>query len=433
MIVVGIFVVSTGLFALWWFNRGDDSEQVALTPTEQLEVAIEQGQEKVEVAPEPEPEPEFRLSDFQELADSALIMDGDLYDLRTGELVEEDWIELGKINTLKYEKDRGTILAGRENGLTRYNHQGEKIAEWLHTSPVVYLPDTQRIVFVRDGDLWIGHLNMESLEVDERQVTSIGKLSEKPFASNVVIITDQVALFRDRNNALKVNLKTGDITSIQMPFISRDGQRSPDQSIILASRSQNLQHFNVNEEKFTFVPLGGHYHLNDYHWLDDNTCLVIVAGRALAKYNAQTNEIKLICKYPSYADEFGYISPGQDYIFTAGKQQLMLVDLNQGKVEIIPPGHGITWLDDERFFYSRNVADTAYRGTWLRHVNGEEKQIYPEPYAVSQDGESVKLMNEGQLAAVITEKGIVTFEPETGTIEAITELPSRPKEIVVLE
>src|SRR6266481_472396 len=172
VLVFGVLVGSTALFAAWWLTheakRAFENRRPAVVEDTRSKIA------RVESQP-------TRL----------LLVDNDLYDLDTGAVIFQGWLKEGTPKALFYDARAKKVLAQYERGFVRYGLDGKEEAALVQGFPPAFSDDLKWAVYPKERDLWRADVDWSEFKFkNERKLTAIEQFNEQYFAANIVLGTD---------------------------------------------------------------------------------------------------------------------------------------------------------------------------------------------------------------------------------------------------
>lgn len=395
-LVVGVFVVSTGLFGFWWYfqrsrtdKKTDVVEDIKKSKVAEIAVAI--------------PSMEGHL----------LVADGDLYELDSGKLLLKDWFKEALPKKLFLDVQNGKLIAKYDKGLMRFGLDGTRDAAISGNLGLLINDRMDLAVYAKDKDVWKASIDCRDFKlVDEQSVTTTAGFMEQYFVENVLLGTEKVLIVRNMNQLLRVNMVTGEVTSTRIPLTGLKNQRSPDGAILVGGvtepRSQKFFAYDVEKDEVKYFDLDFRMKVTEFAWLNQNTCAYLVAGVALGVYDREKQEIHQLLQLPVQANEMLRPSPTGRYIFCGGFRGISLVDI-EGK-KIVPLGtvaQNYEWIADDVLLCARDVPDSNLRGTWVKKIGEEEVRVSTEPYRFDSRG-------GGSSVLAVKDAGIVFFATRGG-------------------
>lgn len=424
------FLVSTGLFAVWWVTH-----RSAPLP-----------QRSEYVPPPPEDHEWERLAalkreEIQKKAASLparmgwlALVGSDLYDVSNGELIFKNWLG-GAPRKLFYQPDTNRLMALGDRAVIRFATDGSKDGVMAENSLPAFTNDGKQAMFVKDGDVWVADVDWKGFHfTNERQATKLGQFNAAFFAANVELVSKSALLVRNQNKLLRVSLLTGDVQPLRIALGGISKRRSPDAECLVGESGKDFYAFDVGTGEAKTITVGRE-RLVAYQWLTNDICAFIVAGKGLALYHRKTNTLDEAIPLPFACNKIGGPSPTGRYVLCASRQGLALVDTQRKSAENFGAlAQNFEWVSDDTLIYSRDVPDTSVRGTWLRTVGGNERQVMSEPYIVGRtETAAVGLMKEPNLVLFATRDTLFRMKPDGSDLQEVAKLTKRVEKIQAVE
>jgi hypothetical protein len=415
-LVAAVLSVSTGLFAFWWFTRSPKKQ--AAKVAQQAEVQADTTQ---------------RAARAESKIGKLLLVDNDLYDLDTGEIIFKNWLSKGVPQRIGYEEGKTTLLAQYAQGLVRYRWDGSVIAALELRFPLVLTPDESAVLFVKEKDVWRADLDWSALKLtNERPVTTIRQFLDVHFAANILLHTAKTLVVRNLNTLLRVNLETGEVHPIRFGLMNIAKQRSPDHRSLLAVDRGQLACLDVDTDTTQAVPFGKAA-VQDYLWLDANRCAVLAEARNVFIYDRSKNQLEKLVTLPEPCGNLELPSPDARFVFASGRGRGTLVDLEKRTTQAVIGGQGVGWVSEDSFIFSREIPDSTLRGTWRQKVGEAEQRISPEPFIVSRAGASILPVKSANAILLMTTQGLMRMKSDGTEIAHVAKLPRSPSHLNSIE
>lgn len=403
-------------FCLWWFLRKSATSENHPAPPP----AIVDNSAKLALI---ESKPE-RL----------LLVDNDLYDLDTGDVIFKSWLQDRMPAKLFWEPDSKTMLAQYERGFVRYKLDGKEVA----AIPEKYLfgiaDDYQWIVFSRDKDIWRAEMDWKELKfANERKVTSIGQFNDQNFAGNIMLGTQKTLVVRNAmNQILRVNLGTGDVHPTKIPLLEIGKRRSPDSKSVVGIQNGQFYCYDVDTDTADTMTIGRGA-ITDYQWLDNDRCVVIAGGTHVGVYDRKNKTLNEVVALPGQYPKVGEPSPDGRFVFCYRSKGGVLVDLEKKTATPIQGGAGISWVSNDTFVLSREVPDSDLRGTWLEKAGEAERRVSPEPYLVSKAGGTIIPLTSADVVVFATKQGLSKMKPDGSDVAEVVKLTHAPERVLGIQ
>jgi hypothetical protein len=365
--------------------------------------------------------------------DRMILVDNDLYDVETGELVFKSWLKEGMPVKQFWQADSKTVLAQYERGFVRYNLDGTEAAVMQEKYAFGIADDYRWIVYVRGGDIWRADMDWKALKTtNERKVTSIGKFNDQNFAGNIVLGTEKTLLVREMNKVLHVESATGEVKPMDISLVDISKRKSPDSKGVVGLENGRFYFYNVDTDEAKYFPVGRGV-INDYQWLDDDRCAAIAGGTRVILYDRKQNKLTEVVTLAAQCSKIAEPSADGRFVFCYSWKGGELVDLEKRVATPLKGGAGITWLSSDTFAFSREVPDSDLRGTWLQKTGEGERRVSPEPYLLGKAGGFIMALPSGDLVVFATKQGIMKMKPDEGEVAEVVKLAHAPERVLGIQ
>lgn len=400
VIVFAVIVSSTGLFAGWWMLRTSQGPRQAVLNNGSvvaLPTVTEEVQRKAAKLPE-------------QLGWLALV-GNDLYNIQTGELIFENWLG-GIPQRLFYQKETNRLMAQTERGVIRFALDGSKDGMLGDpAAPPAFTHDGKQAQFIRNGDVWVADVDWRGFRfVNERQVTKLGQFNGAFFSQNVLMGTEKAILVKVQNQLVRVDLLTGAVEPQRIPLNDLNKRRSPNGRYLIGEDGKSVYVYDVEASTAKSFPKGRD-RVNDWQWLSDTACGIILGAKAVAVYDGKQGNIRQVAGLSFACNRLVAPSPNGNYAICYGARGMLIVEFSTGKV--IPfgtPVQDLNWIDEETLIYCRDVPNTNLRGTWLKTVTGKDRRAMSEPYLTGDDNASFALIHEASLILFATRTALFSMK-----------------------
>jgi hypothetical protein len=400
-LVLGLVVGSSVAFGFWWFGR---SPKKTVTTASQQAEAVESLRPK--------------LALIETKSDHLLLVDNNLYDLDSGSVVFTNWLRYPGPDALFFDSARKKVIARYERGYVRYSLEGKEEATLGQKFPTAFSDDLKWAVYVKEKDLWRADIDWSAFAFqNDRRLTSIEQFHDQVFA-NVILSTDNVAVVRNLNQLLRINLETGEVNPTRLPSGGLGKNRSPNGRYMVGIERGQFYCYDVETNDSKTIAIGKGV-FNDYQWLGNDKCAAIAAMKTVVLYDRQQNTLVEIATLPTQCFKIGEPSPDGRYVFCMGIGNGVLVDLHDKSAVPVTGGAGVAWISNDTFAFSREIPDSELRGMWLQTVGEGERRISPDPYLVSQRG-PMMLGTASGIIVYATKHGLTKMKPDgTGLGDSI--------------
>ncbi len=414
-LVVGVLVVSTALFAYWYYFRSPEQMLLKMLTQKRDEKVIHEQAIKVE----------------QHIG-RVVLLDDDVYDLDTGEPIFRHWLRDGTPLRVYYDAENKKMVAFYGAGFIRFAMTGDEEARLAGKTPIFYPADFKSALYAKDKDIWRADVDWNEWKLkNEKQITSIKQFNELYFAKGVVIATEKTLLVRNGFQLLHVNLETGQVKPSKFSLSNIGRRRSPDSKHVVGLEKGQFYCYEVDEDEAKTVPVG-RVAINSYQWLGNDRCVVIVSAKSVKIYDRRKNTLDEVAALPEQCTKIGEPSADGRFVFCAGHKGIVLVDIEHKKAQVVSGGRGIGWVNGDSFVFSREVPDSDLRGTWMQEPGGKERRIFAEPFIPAKSGKSVLPIKSAGLVVFVTKEGVMRMKPDGTEIQAVKQLSARPGRTVQL-
>lgn len=395
MLVIGVILTATVLFWLWWNFRSPTSTKNS------GEIAAQKAAKIEEVA-----------ATLPAKVGNLIMADGDLYELESGKLLLKQWLKEEQPLKLYYDEEFQKMIGRYPLGLIRFNLNGkqDRSITWQHG--LVIDDEMSTALFAKDQDIWKAKIDMRKFElVDEQRVTTTGGIMERFFAQSIILRTPSVLVIRNMNQTLRVDLASGNVTSIKMQVPGLKDNRSPDGAMVVGATAERMRPkffaYDLEKDDSKVFDLDTRSRITAFQWLDQNRCAFLEGGTVLKIYDRQRQEIENVMQLPLLATTMASPSPTGRFVFCGSFRESVLVDTETKKaLPLETPAQNYQWIADDTLLCARDVPDTNSRGTWLWKVGEDEARISTEPYTFSGNGAASILS--------IKDTGFITFAARGG-------------------
>lgn len=417
-VVIGVLVISTGLFAAWWWWR------YSFTKSDWDKRSAER---KAHIA-------KTAASLPQKMGWLALV-GPDLYDISTGELLFANWLN-GVPQRLFYQPETNRLMAQTERGVIRFALDGSKDGTMGEDSPPSFTHDGRLAIYVKDGDVWIADTDWKNFRfTNQRQVTKIGQFNAPFFAANIMMGSEKAIIVRQQGKQVRINLLTGDVRPINIPLGDLVKRRSPDGRFLVGDEPKNIYAFDVEAADAYNFPTNSRDRLVDYQWLGYDRCAFIVAGKGVGLYDRTKNAVEEVCALPFQCNKMAGPSPDGRFVLCASRQGIVVVDCENKTAENFgTPAQHFDWVSADTLIYSRDVPDMSVRGTWLRPMGANERLVTGDPYAFGRDGiGAVAVMREVGIVLFATKTALFRMKPDGSELREVARLSKAAGRIQAVE
>ena len=406
-IVLTVLLVSTGMFAWWWMFRG--SSKTNYRARRQQAEALKQQEIQKMAATLPE-----RLG-------SLVLVDNDLYNIDTGELIFRNWLPFVP-QRLFYHPGLNRLMAQTEYGIVRFGMDGRQDAILGGQSPTVFTNNGSLAIYVKNGDIWTAEPDWEQFKFsNDHQVTNYGQFVAPYFAANVILASEKACVVRQQNKLIRVDLTTGDFRPIDLPTLTPGKRRSPDCEFLIADDGNGLITYDVNEPETKQFPKG-EGRAFDFQWLSNDKCAYVVSGTHVCIFDRRTNTQRDVVNLPFKCNRINTPSPDGRYVFCDGDRQgLAMVDTAEKKAEVWDKAPDqMMWIGGGAVLYAKDVPNSEERGTWLFSTEGISRRLMSDPYLVA----NITMPSTGSPTSIVfsTRDGIYGTRSDESSLREIARL-----------
>jgi len=421
-IAAAIFLGSTLIFSLWWFNRGNEGGTALETihaGTANTSTPNSTGEAPSVTAPLPTIEID---------PDTMFIADGGLYRLsQSGEGEAINW-QVEKVAGAEFGfarelSPRAEILYLEPHfvladnfGYISFDKTGKRLGS-LHTSDGLSIDgyvssDASTAIFERNGDVWRGKIDWAQAQViEEAQVTQTGYFTQNPFVKALKAGTANALLYLDpRQGLIWVNLETGAAESARLPATSTV---SPDGKLVVGDIAGNPAQFfalDIESKEMRSFPIPMRIHQGGLVWLGNSRAMVATNWQ-VAVYDHGQNEFSTIYTGEERAGQIQPLTPSMNAIYgliNAPGRGIVAIKLSSGEQSLLPelPVTGLEWVGEDSLLMICDVPDTQYRGSWFYRVGSqaEPRRVMTQPLysnLVKQPTQHPKLWFEAEQQILI--------------------------------
>ncbi|WP_395745109.1 hypothetical protein [Prosthecobacter sp.] len=406
VIALGVVVLSTGLFGIWWWLKRPAPYKES-TKTGPVPALVASTKAKADALP-------------AKLGWLALV-GSDLYDISTGELLFKNWLKGIPLRVFYYPESRN-LMVQAERGIMRFGLDGKQDGVMGVDTPPAFTNDGSQAMYVKDGDIWVAGIDWTAFKfVNERQATRYGQFSAPYFSANLPLASEKACLVNQQNKLLRVDLSTGDLKQMKLPLQYNMKRRSPDCKIMLGEEEGQLFVFDIDKTEAAMFP-NTTGRVSDYQWLNNEAC-AILSGKTLRIFDRSSGKIGAIA-LPIDCQRISMPSLNGRYVLCAGSSGQVQVDLKTKKAERVDiQGNHFAWVNDDTFIFSREIPDMKLRGTWLKTIGSEPQRVMEEPYPVGYDKSApVALMRELGVVVFATRNALFRMKTDGTELREIAKL-----------
>lgn len=239
-------------------------------------------------------------------------------------------------------------------------------------------------------------------------------------------------IVRNVNQLLRVGMETGEVHPTKIPMQEIAKRRSPDSKHLVGIQNGQFYCYDVDSEETKTIQVGRGA-INDYQWLGNDRCAAIAAMKDVVLYDRPKHTLTEVAALPSPCNRIGAPSPDGRFVFCIGRGNGVLVDLEKNTALPVAGGEGISWVSNNTFAFSREIADSALRGTWLQTVGQSERRVSPEPYLVGRAGGFILSLPSGGMIVFATKNGLSKMKPDGTDSPEFVKLNRPPGRALAIE
>ena len=406
VIAIGVVVLSTGLFGVWWWLKRPITHKNS-PKTDPIPAVVTSTKAKAEALP-------------AKLGWLALV-GSDLYDISTGELIFKNWLKGIPLRVFYYPESRN-LMVQAERGIMRFGLDGKQDGVMGVDTPPAFTNDGGQAMYVKDGDIWVAGIDWTAFRfINERQATHYGQFNGLYFSANLPLASEKACLVNLQNKLLRVDLSTGDLQQIKLPLQNNMKRRSPDCKIMVGEEGGQLFVFDIDQPEPAMFPNSAGK-VSDYQWLNNDAC-AILSGKTVSIFDRRSGEVGAV-ELPIECQRLSMPSLNGGYILCAGSSGQVQVNVRAKKAERVDiQGNHFAWVSDDALIFTREIPDMKLRGTWLKTIGSEPQRVMEEPYPVGYDRAApVALMRELGVVVFATRNALFRMKTDGTELREIAKL-----------
>jgi hypothetical protein len=431
-----IIVVSTGLFAFWyfflyprWWGNGGSNSSVASSPS----------------APSaPEPSEWDRRREKAAILPSRMaglvVAGNDLYDALAGELIFKNWLQGGCPPKVFYDAANQRIIGKVERGLIRYELTGQKEKVMGEPFGAAFTDGHKLAVFAREGDIWKAEPDWASFTLTkELQVTKLGKFTESFLVQNIVMGTENMLIVRQMPNLLQVDMNTGAVKPLKLPPGSSFQNQSPDGRMLVGMVRErtgpSFYAYDAEKDSAETFALGRSKAIGDVLWLGNDRCAVLVNGDLVYLYDRKLNSFDQFASLPIACNKMLGPSPEGKRFFCGSRKGAFLVDVEVKSVTPFKyPAESMGWISNDVLVFANDLPDTSLRGTYYMRIGNEPQRILEEPILASRDGNNcLEYLRQAETIVFGTKSSLFRMGGDGGMLKEVASWQSPSPSLIVIE
>jgi len=417
-LVMGILVVSTLLFAIWWFTRKSGKLESEQIPGGGATQALA------------EDSSETNAKSLAEKIGHWIYVDNSVYDISTGQLLAKNWLAEGRPQHLFWDGAGKQIISQTGTQFVRYGLNGKVLGRFGGQN-MQFVAGGKIAVFLRNKDVWKADPDWSNFKfTNERQVTSIGQFSEGQFVENVFIATEKTLVVRNLGQMVRVNLENGEVHPTPGGNLTKLSKlRSPDSRFIAGGTRGQFYCADIDANDAKMVDIGRET-VVDFTWLDNDHGVALVSGRSVMLYDRASNALSPVATLPSNCVGVSTASPGNRFVLCAGRaNNVVLVDLEKKTTAALVGGMGMEWVSEDTIAFSRDVLDSTLRGTWFQKAGEAERRVDPDPYIVNRQMTGIAALRNSNGVLMVTTKGLATMRGDGSDYKIVVPLTAIPAQV----
>jgi hypothetical protein len=408
-IALAAFVITTGLFAYWWYFLRPASDHLQNLQKNDVARGEEVGH-KVALLP-------AKMGWLVQVED-------DLYDINTGELIFKNWLGGETPLKLMFDSASSKVIARFERGFKRYNLDGRVDATLVKSNGLIVSDEMDVAIFADQGDVWKAGIDWRDFKLtDEARATSIGGFQDNYFVQNLVLASKSALVVRNMNQLVRVNLGSGEVAPLPLRINDAAVRRSPDGGVFMGDQSgaggTTLYAFDVATGQVKTKELGPQTGVTGVLWLDKDRCCILVNAQFIVVYDRTTGSFEQHMKLPTRIQQIALPSPSKRFVIALGNGSAGFVDLEKKDVITLTAAvQNLEWIDDEAVIMANTTMDSNQRGTWVMKLKQNANRVSTEPYIFADSGKgSVLALNQVGLVIFGTLNGL--FKMNLGGTDAV--------------
>ena len=416
-IAIGVVVLSTGLFGVWWWFKRSTSLPV-FAQTAPAVVAATKA--KADALP-------------AKLGWLALV-DGDLYDISTGELIFRNWLR-GVPQRVFYYPESRHLMVQSERGMMRFGLDGKQDGVMGEEAPATFTNDGGLAMYVKGGDIWIAGVDWTAFKfINERQATHYGQFYAPYFSVNVSLASEKACLVNVQNKLLRVDLSTGDLQQTKISPYIKAKLRSPDCKVLVGEAADKIFVYDIDKPEPGLLPKKAGK-VSDIQWLSNDACAFIIDDKSVSVFDRKRNVVEEVASLPFACQKITDPSLDGRYVLCSNGKALLLVDVEKKTAESLKVEYNhIGWVSNDTLIYAREIPDLKLRGTWLKTIGSEAQRVLEQPYLVGYDKSAqVALMKELGVVVLATSDALFRMKPDGSDLRELAKLDQPAGRIQAVE
>lgn len=302
-----------------------------------------------------------------------------LWDATTGKKLLEEWPK-GETSIILGNPDR--ILVGCDTCPERKLYSNSGVAGSAlridkAARAVSFSPDSRRVVFEKNSDLWIADVDWRAGAVrNPRQLTHVGVFNGKTSS----YWSGDALLY----GGYRVSLTEENVQEAPVGWYRLEKRVSPDGAAVIGARTNDeLYVYDVAQGQAT--TLMGRVNIRDYLWLDARRAVMIHSNEDILLFDRDTGKVATAIFGLTLNDEFSAPSPDGRFVFVSefrGQGRLLAIDTTTWETTPISTEiRGIEWLTPTTFLFKREEPIDK-RGTWIFDMAARaERKVSPYPWS----------------------------------------------------
>ncbi len=400
-VVLGVIIVSTGLFGFWWYFRRP-SPVVQTPPTD--------------VAPAKPAEDSGEK--IAQRIEHLILANDDLIDIESGEVVAKNWLNGDRPLKIWFDEQNRKIIGRFERGFKRYALNGKEEALIGHRNGVLASEDRDFAIYAEQGDVWRADVDWSAFSlVNAKRLTSIGGFNDQFFAQGLVLATKKALVVLNMNQLLRVTLDNGEVTPMQVMVNQSNERRSPDGAVYMgdtyAGKGRAVYAYDVdsNSVKTAELPRSS---VTSVVWAGKNDCYILADGQVLYRFDRSKGSFDEVMKIPLFVSVITEPSENGRFLICAYQGGAAFADLEKKKfLPLEHPAQNVSWAGADTIALSTNAMDSNLRGTWLLKLDGSKPvRVSLEPYMLDGNGQSSLLVLKDSGQVILgTRTGLFKMKP----------------------
>lgn len=364
----------------------------------------------------------------EEIKSGEMILCGNaLLNYRTGQLLTKTWLsDFGDaappiIKVLPAEK----LVICASCGLAQaFGFDGKAkppiMLDGKPIGPAAYRFRDSGVVFVREGNLWVGHVDwMRSTVNEPKRVTDAGFFRET-FRGDWVW-HDDILFVPVLGKPHRVDLVSGSV-SRDAPNagqlrrgVSPDGRMSA-----VAHGRGNFVVIDFAVDKATQFSIRGNF--REFLWLDEKRLAVVTTQNEISILDTATGKVTAFAT-PAAVVKLAAASPKGESVMVGSAKGPMIFSTATGKFQPVglPMNDGL-WISENELLCNNSSTDTTLRGIWRVDANGSKERVANQPIDSTRAASGAQSMIAvARQALWISDGNLWRYDLQSGMVSQLTQ------------